>query len=233
MTLTIILSLGVLMMPPGQQVTVTTPHGVSFAATWTDAGANAPAAVLFPMCLQRPAETWAPVAVQLQQRGISSLVITYPGWPGNSPWPGPQPPPNPQTVYWDEQFGQVVEASVAFVSARTHGRLAAGGSSCGVDRALTALVRHAQGIAGIVAFAGEASPAQLAAVRAQRTPVLAITTRQDSPGPAPHQTLFDASGHPASRLMLLDGSGHGTDVFKTRPELAADIAQWIAGVSGK
>ena len=123
---------------------------------------------------------------------------------------------------------------MAFVRARTHGPLVTGGSSCGVDRALTPLMgRDASDIAGVVAFAGQGTPPQVAAVREQRTPILAITGRQDSPGPAAHQTLFEASGHPASRLMLLDASGHGTDLLKGRPELAEETARWIADVSRK
>jgi dienelactone hydrolase len=211
-----------------EPIMVTSANGMRMAAEWRDSGvSNGPVAVFFPMCDSRPKATWQPVAELLQQRGVSSLVMSYPGRPGNSPFPGPQPPPDPQTVYWNAQFAQVVEAAVGAAHARSSGTIVTAGASCGVDRALEAARRFPDNVTGVVAVAGDYSPEELAFVRERHLPVLAMTARSDSPGPAVHEALAAASGHAATRLRIIDGSGHGTDLFERQPELAVDIATWI------
>jgi hypothetical protein len=209
-------------------VDVTTANGMRFAAQWTDAGENAPAALLFPMCWEMPPETWSPVAAALKSRGVSSLVITYPGWRGNSPWPGSQPPPEPRQEYWDAQFRHVGEAAFAFVRTRTARPMVIGGSSCGATHGMDVAMRHPDDVAGLVVFAGAHSPAHLAYVKAGRVPVLAPTSRGDNPWPEQHQLLVAASGDQASRLLIREEGGHGTALLKGRPEFAAEIAEWVA-----
>ena len=212
---------------------LTTTNGLRFAAQWTSAGDDAPAALLFPMCWETPPETWAPVAAALKTRGVSSLVITYPGWRGNSPWPGPQPPAEPRDVYWDAQFRAVSDAAFAYVSARTKQPIVTAGSSCGVQRALDAALRNPDRIAGVVAFAGAHTSDQIAYVTARRVPILALTSRGDRPWPDQHQALVAASAHPASRLVIREETGHGTVLLGDRPDLAALIADWIAARLGR
>jgi pimeloyl-ACP methyl ester carboxylesterase len=210
------------------RVDVTTVNGMRFVAGWTSAGTNAPVALFFPMCWETPPETWAPVAAALKARGVSSLVTTYPGWRGNSPWPGPQPPPEPRNVYWAEQFRQVTDAAVAFVSARTTRPIAIAGSSCGVTRALDAAAHQPDRVAGVVVFAGAHAPAHVDYVKSRQVPVLAITSRGEREWVDQHPRLVSASGHTASRLIVREESGHGTALLKNRTDLSAEIADWIA-----
>ena len=215
-----------------ERVDVTTENGMRFSAAWTSAGNAAPVALFFPMCWATPPETWAPVAAALKSRGVSSLVTTYPGWRGNSPWPGPQPPPEPQDVYWAAQFLQVTDAAFAFVSARTRQPLVIAGSSCGVERALDVAARHPDRVAGIVVFAGAHVPAHVEYVKSRQVPVLALTSRGEREWVEQHPLLVTASGHAASRMIVREESGHGTALLKNRPDLAAEIADWIAARVG-
>lgn len=228
---TLILSVCLLAAPASavaqEPVTLTTPNGMRFAAEWTSAGDNAPVAVFFPMCWATPPETWAPVAAALKTRGVSSLVTTYPGTPGNSGWPGPQPPPEPQTVYWNEQFRLVRETAFAFAGGKTNRRMVMAGASCGVERALDTAVDHADRVAGVVVFAGGHAPAHLEYVKSGHVPVLGVTSRFELDWMTQHDVLVKASANPASRLIPKDAEGHGTVLLKDRA-LAAEIAEWIA-----
>ncbi len=215
-----------------ERVDVTTANGMTFVAAWTSAGDNAPVALFFPMCWETPPETWAPVAAALKNRGVSSLVTTYPGWRGNSSWPGPQPPPEPQNVYWAAQFGQVTDAAFAFVTARTKRPIAIAGSSCGVTRALDVAAQHPDRIAGVVVFAGAHAPAHVDYVKSRQVPVLALTSRGEREWVEQHPLLVNASGHAASRLIVREESGHGTALLKNRPDLSAEIAAWVAARLG-
>jgi pimeloyl-ACP methyl ester carboxylesterase len=215
-----------------ERVDVTTANGMRFVAAWTSAGDTAPVALFFPMCWQTPPETWAPVAAALRNRGVSSLVTTYPGWRGNSPWPGPQPPPEPQHEYWAAQFRQVADAAFAFVAARTTRPIAIAGSSCGVTRALDVAALHPDRVAGIVVFAGAHTPTHADYVKARQVPVLALTSRGEREWVEQHPLLVTASGHAASRLIVREESGHGTALLKDRPDLSAEIADWMAARVG-
>jgi hypothetical protein len=210
-----------------ERIDLTTANGMRFATDWTNAGENAPVALFFPMCWATPPETWAPVAVALRSRGVSSLVTTYPGSLGNSPWPGPQPPPDPQEVYWTAQFRQVRDAAFAFTSDRTKGAIVIGGSSCGVGRALDAAADHPDRVAGVVVFAGAHTQAQLDYVRSRHVPVLGLTSRAESEWVMQHELLVKGSAHPASRTIVRDETGHGTVLLKDRA-FAAEVADWIA-----
>ena len=210
-----------------ERVNITTANGVRFAAEWTDAGTDAPAALLFPMCWATASETWAPVAAALKARGVSALVTTYPGSPGNSPWPGPQPPPEPQAVYWTEQFRQVREAAFAFISGKTTRQVVVGGSSCGVERALDVAADHPDRVAGVIAFAGAHTPRHLEYVRTGRVPVLGLTSRGEGEWVTQHGLLVKASGHATSRLVVREEAGHGTVLLKDRA-FAMEIATWIS-----
>jgi pimeloyl-ACP methyl ester carboxylesterase len=210
-----------------ERIDLTTANGLRFATDWTNAGDNAPVAMFFPMCWANPPETWAPVAAALKSLGVSSLVTTYPGSPGNSPWPGPQPPPEPQDVYWTAQFRQVREAAFAFASGRTNRPMVIGGSSCGVERALDTAADHPDRVAGVVVFAGAHTGAHLEYVRARRVPVLGLTSRAEREWVTQHELLVTASAHPASRTIVRDDGGHGTVLLKDRA-FAAEIANWIS-----
>lgn len=210
-----------------ERVDVVTTKGVRFAAEWSDAGTDAPAALLFPMCWATAPETWAPVAAALKTRGVSALVTTYPGAPGNSSWPGPQPPPEPQAAYWAEQFRQVREAAFAFISGKTARPIVFGGSSCGVERALDLAADHPDRVAAVVVFAGAHTPRHLEYVRTSRVPVLGLTSRGEKQWVTEHALLVRASGDPASRIIVREEAGHGTALLTDRA-LAMEIAAWIA-----
>ena len=91
---------------------------------------------------------------------------------------------------------------------------------------------HPDRVAGVVVFAGAHAPSHVDYVKTRQVPVLALTSRGEREWVEQHPALISASGHTASRLIVREESGHGTALLKNRPDLAAEIADWIAARAG-
>jgi hypothetical protein len=64
----------------------------------------------------------------------------------------------------------------------------------------------------------------------RRTPALAVfsgATTKEPPSPEWARALKDASPNPASRVVIIEQPGHGTEQFRTHPTLADDVARWL------
>jgi dienelactone hydrolase len=204
--------------PPADRVTVTTPDGSLLAARFFDAGPGAAGVLFFPMCASGWSEGWAPVAERLRQAGVSSLLVSYRGTEGNTTGTGT-----------GDQRPADADSAFAFLRSRigSGAPVAVAGSSCGVYMALRTATAHPEARA-VVVLSGPHTSTQLEYVR--RTPSLAVfsgATTKEPPSPEWAQALRDASANPASRVVISDRAGHGTDQFAAHPTLANDIADWI------
>lgn len=204
-----------------EKVTVASVKGVNIAATWRDAGPGSPGVLLFPMCDRNAMDGWTPVAERLRSAGVSSLLIVYPGYPGAAP--------GPTASFYDEPAH--ADAALAWLRSRVGDTAAIGvaGSSCGVNHALRLVQRHPKVVRAAVAFAGPHQPAQLELIR--NTPEFAVlsgSAQGNTPAPDWARELKTASANQASRLLLPEGSAHGTDVFAGQPNVAVEIADWLA-----
>lgn len=162
--------------------------------------AAATAAVfLFPMCREDAHDGWTPVVEQLRAAGLQTVVV-------------------------DEK--KDAEAALAELPADVP--FAVAGSSCGVFKALNLASRHPQRARAAVALAGPHTAKQLDFVHA--TPSLAVfsgASDDETPAVEWARALNAASQNKASRLVVIPGEGHGTDLFGTHPDLAKNVATWL------
>jgi hypothetical protein len=106
--------------------------------------------------------------------------------------------------------------------------VATAGASCGVSLALGSASAHPPRVRAVVALSGPHTSDQLEHVR--KTPALAVfsgASEGEPPSPAWARALKDASAHPASRVTIVAGRVHGTDMFQREPAVAREIAAWL------
>lgn len=201
------------------RVMITTPDGSQLAARFFDAGRGTPGVLFFPMCSVGADDGWVPVAERLRTAGVSSLVASYRGSPGNTSSNGT-----------GDQRGPDADAALSFLQSRIGGDapVAFAGSSCGVFVALQTAVAHAAGTRAVVVLSGPYTDGQLDYVR--RTPALAVfsgASAGEPPSPDWARGLKEASTNPASRVAILEQRAHGTDLFKVHPTFADDVSDWL------
>lgn len=202
-----------------ERVTVTTPDGSRLAARFFDAGRGTSGVLFFPMCSAGADDGWITVAERLRIAGVSSLVASYRGGPGNTTGKGA-----------GDQRGPDADAAVSYLRSRIgdDAPVAFAGSSCGVFLALRTAAAHPAGTRAVVVLSGPHTDGQLEFVR--RTPALAVfsgASAGEPPSPDWARALKEASANPASRVAILEERAHGTDLFKVHPTLAEDISNWL------
>ena len=201
------------------RVTITTPDGSQLAARFFDAGRDTPGVLFFPMCSAGAGNGWIPVAERLRSAGVSSLVASYRGSPGNT-----------TGTSAGDQRGPDADAALSYLRSRIgeDAPVAFAGSSCGVFLALRTAATHAAGTRAVVVLSGPHTDGQLDYVR--RTPALAVfsgASAGEPPSPEWARALKDASTNPASRVAILEQRAHGTDLFSVHPTLADEISKWL------
>ncbi len=203
----------------GGRVTVTTPDGSQLAARFFDAGRTTPGVLFFPMCSAGANDGWVPVAERLRSAGVSSLVASYRGSPGNMSGNGT-----------GDHRGRDADVALSYLRSRIGDDtpVAFAGSSCGVSIALRTAAAHPTGTRAVVVLSGPHTTAETDYVR--RTPTLAVfsgASAGEPPSPEWAQALKEASANPASRLEILEQHAHGTDLFRVNNTLADEIATWL------
>ena len=203
-----------------ERVAITTPDGSLLGGRFFDGGRGSAGVLFFPMCREDAADGWMPVAERLRTAGVSSLITSYRGTQGNTT--------GRET---GDQRGPDADASLAQLRSRIGGDapVAFAGSSCGVFIALRTAAAHAASTRAVVALSGPHTTAQLEYVRT--TPSLAVFSGAsigEPPSPDWARALKQASGHPTSRVEILEPHEHGTDLFRVQPALVDEIANWLA-----
>ena len=94
--------------------------------------------------------------------------------------------------------------------------------------ALLAATRHARTVRAALGLSGPYDDALRE--RIANLPSLAVfsgASRSEGPAIGWAEALRTASPHPHSRVLIREGTAHGTDMFADDPALAADVAAWI------
>jgi hypothetical protein len=220
MLLALAVSLWLVQPTAGESVTIETPDGARLAARLFDAGRGTPGVVFFPMCSSGATDGWVPVAERLHRAGVSSLVVTYRNAPGNT-----------RGSATGDQRAADADAEVAYLRAKIGSDTPLGfaGSSCGVYHAIRTAAANGPTARAVVLLSGPHTAQQLAYVRV--TPSLAVfsgASAGEPPSPDWAREIAAASAHPASRVTILEKRAHGTALFEPYPELAVDVADWLA-----
>jgi hypothetical protein len=99
-----------------------------------------------------------------------------------------------------------------------------------VHLALLAATRHPSVVRAAVVVSGPYDESLL--VRITQLPALAMfsgASRSEGPAIGWAEALRASSRHAASRVLIREGSAHGTDMFVEDAALASDVAAWVAG----
>jgi pimeloyl-ACP methyl ester carboxylesterase len=192
--------------------------GLELAATYYDPGKIGPGVVLFRNCDQRRTSMDG-FARKLAARGAHVIVYDYRGGEAAG------------RSWSDTRIGDADRVHDWLLSQpdvdRT--RLAVVGGSCGVALALDFTARHAKQVRGIVILSGPSDSTQRAFIaRTSGIGVLGAASVEEGAAVGYIQPVVEASTNRASRMVVLHGAGHGTDIFKGSASFEATALDWLA-----
>jgi hypothetical protein len=217
-------------------VDIKSPDGTVVKGTYFAAVKSGPGVLLFHQS-NRTRECWDDVAKQLAAAGINTLTVDLQRYKEEKGW-------------WNAE-----DAAVEFLASQpavTRDIIGIGGAGAlGVDLALETARRHANQVKSLVLISGETSRPELLFLHgASQLPGLFVFSDDDEYPPEQEamQMIYAISTSPSKKLIhysavkeapwlwyeTSDASkvpakgGHGTDLFKTHPELRAIIIDWFA-----
>jgi uncharacterized protein len=192
--------------------------GVQLAATYYAPGAPGPAVVLFRNCDQGRASMDG-FARKLAARGAHVVVYDYRGGEaaGRS---------------WSETRSGDANRVYDWLATQPgvdRARLGVVGGSCGVALALDFAASHADQVKGIVILSGPSDSAHRAFIaRTASIGVLGAASVEEGAAVGYIQPVVQASPNRASRMVVLKGAGHGTEIFKGSASFEATALAWLA-----
>jgi dienelactone hydrolase len=224
--------------PPSRAVELRTPDGTVLKATYFAAARPGPGVILYHQS-NRTRDSWKEVATQLAAAGIHTLTIDSPGH-GES------------GGTFKQVFPSDTDAAFQFLVSQpgvTPNAVGAGGAGwLGVHGSVETARRHPSEVRSLVLVSGETLLPQLRFLRqATQLPGLFVVADDDEYPPtadamewlyvtsaSPEKQFIHYVGPKAPWLWYEDSSGkvsatgrHGTDLFKTHPELPGTIVQWF------
>jgi len=191
--------------------------GSPLAASYYDPGKAGPAVVLFRNCDQGRAGMDV-FARKLAARGAHVIVYDYRGGRASG------------RSWSDTRNGDAdrVHAWLASQPGVDRTRLGAVGGSCGVGLTLDFAASHAGEIKGIVILSGPSDSTQRAFIaRTSSIGVLGAASVEEGAAVGYIQPVVQASPNKASRMVVLHGAGHGTDILKGSASFEATALDWL------
>ncbi len=225
------LALAVLLVPePGvvaatQRVTIRTEDGVSLAATWYEAGRQAPAVILVHM-LHRSRRDWDGVASRLAADGIGALAIDLRGHGESSGAAGGGDEPDYASMVRDVRAARRYLASRADVQ---QSRVGIAGASIGANLALLEAVADPT-----IASLALLSPSldyrglriEAAGVKYGKRPMLLVSS-DDDPYASRSAREMQKAGGGTRELVVLSHAGHGTAMLGRAEDLTRTLVDWF------
>jgi dienelactone hydrolase len=192
--------------------------GARLAATYYDPGKPGPAVLLFRNCDQGRAGMDG-FARKLAARGAHVIVYDY----RNGAAAGRS---------WQETRSGDAGRVLAWLSSKPgvdHRRLGAVGGSCGVALALDFAASHAEQIKGLVILSGPSDSAHRAFVaHSPQLGVLGAASVEEGAAVGYIEPVVKASPNKASRMVVLHGAGHGTDILKGSASFETTALDFLA-----
>ena len=191
--------------------------GVRLAATYYDPGRPGPGVMLFRNCDEGRASMDG-FARKLAARGAHVIAYDYRGGLASG------------RSWEDTRSGDAdrVHAWLASQPGVDRARLGAVGGSCGVTLALDFAAGHPAQMKGIVILSGPSDSAQRAFIA--RTPHIAVLgagSVEEGAAVGYIEPVIKASANSASRMFVLHGAGHGTNILKGSAEFETTALDWL------
>ena len=217
--------------------------GTVLKGTYFAAARPGPGAILFHQS-NRTRESWEGVAAQLAAAGINALTIDARGH-GESGGKHEE-----RNTFWARDLDAAFEFLVAQPGVQ-RGMIGLGGAGViGVEDAVETARRHPAAVRSLVLLSGETDRSGLGFLHASsRLPGLYVTSDLDEYPPTQEamQLLYTTASSPGKKFIhyaarheapwlwyepfdigKVPATGHhGTDLFKTQPELPGTIADWF------
>jgi pimeloyl-ACP methyl ester carboxylesterase len=236
--------------PPSPRVVeMKAPDGTVLKASYFAAAKPGPGVLLLHQ-INRDRESWDELAVKLAAAGIHTLTLDLRGFgeSGGAPYAGLAPKERSQSR--ERRPGDIDTAwhflgSQPGVNADSIGLGGAGGE--GVNDAVETARRHPEQVRSLVLISGETGlPGMRFLQQAPRLPGLFVVADDDEYPPTQEAMAWAylSSSDPGSRLVRYPGTRppwlgfedvrgvpaagtHGTDMFRTHPDLPATIVDWF------
>ena len=218
-----------------RSVDIKSSDGTIVKASYFAAARPGPGVLLFHQS-NRTRDSWDDVAKQLVAAGTNALTVDLQRYKENNGW-------------WAAE-----DAAFEFLVSQpgvSRGVVGIGGAGAlGVDLAVETARRHANQVKSLVLISGEISRPELQFLHeASQLPGLFVFSDDDEYPPEQEamQLMYDTSSSPSKKLIhysavkeapwlwyeTSDSSkvpakgGHGTDLFKTHPELRTIVVDWF------
>jgi dienelactone hydrolase len=213
----------------GETVRLTAPDGVALAATYYAAGGPGPAILLLHQC-NKDRGSWQGLAPRLAARGFHVLTLDYRGYGQSGGTPYTELNFAEQARISAESWPGDVDAALAHLSSRPGVRadaIGAAGASCGVNQSIQLSRRHPE-VRSLALLSGNTDRAGRLHLEGRSGLPLLLAAADDDGGIVEIMAWIDAtSGSPANRFLRYPTGGHGTDMFRARPELPDRIVAWF------
>jgi len=190
---------------------------VRLAATYYDPGRPGPAVLLFRNCDQGRASMDG-FARKLAARGAHVTVHDYRNVSaaGRS-WRATRSGDADRVLAWLVSHPGVDDS-----------RVAALGGSCGVSLVLDFAAAHAERIKGIVILSGPSDSAHRAFIaRTRHIGVLGAASVEEGAAVGYIEPVVEASANASSRMVVLKGAGHGTEILKGSAQFETVALDWL------
>ena len=214
-----------------QDVEIAAPDGVKLKATYYSPGKPGPGVMLFHMC-NRDRSSWETLAPQLVAKGLHVLAWDYRGYGQSGGEQVPRMPLEQVVKVWSDVWGRDMRAVNDWFVAQPgvdQSRLAAAGGSCGVFMSLLYAGTFAPQVKAAVIMAGPSDSGLREFVgRADWLAVLGASSREEAGPTQMIQEVVSASKNPQSKMLTLEGAGHGTDMLSRDKEFSGTVVNWIA-----
>ena len=161
---------------------------------------------------------WLPITERLLNSGVSSLLVTYREYGASG------------TRVAGDQRTNDADGALAYLRSRIgeSADVAVAGSSCGVYHALSAAARHPEQVRAVVALTGPHTRACRVSQRTGRYRGVQRCRPRRRAGTHWARELKAASASQMSAMAFANGKAHGTDIFRSDPTYATELATWLA-----
>jgi alpha-beta hydrolase superfamily lysophospholipase len=196
--------------------------GIKLKATYYSPGKPGPGMLLFHQC-NMDRKCWSSFARALSENGVHALAFDFRGY-GESPSAGGM---------WSNLEGDMDSAFSKLIKLPgVNGKIAAGGASCGVGRAVDLAIRTGK-IKALMLLTGPVTDDGLKYLKEnKKLAIFSAASDKDDAAIKYLKPLVDNSTNPMSKMIILKNgptgdAGHGVPLFKADSSLMKSAVDFI------